>query len=59
MPKIERNHPVCIAVPSAPGLCVVGSSGSVILMGYSVGCGGDFQVSGQVYLKGRGDWDIE
>lgn len=29
MLKIERNHPVCMAVPSAPGLCVVGNTDGI------------------------------
>lgn len=47
------NHLVCVDVLSVSGLCVVGSSGSVILMGYGVGCGVTVQISGWVYIKER------
>lgn len=43
MLRIEGNHPVCVDVLSASGLCVAGSSGSVIVMGYGVGCGVTFR----------------
>lgn len=43
MLRTEENHPVCVDVLSASGLCVVGSSGSVTLMGYSAGCGVTFR----------------